>query len=76
MREAAISDTISDSDLRQALLATWRLTSFQVDMDGTVAKPYNLEFGLSPSMSGANWTRSVVLDGDVDCGRRRGEPDQ
>ena len=31
---------MSDSDLRQALLGTWRLTSFQFDVDGTLVKPF------------------------------------
>jgi hypothetical protein len=32
---------VSDSDLRQALLGTWRLISYQaVDVDGTVATPF------------------------------------
>jgi Lipocalin-like domain len=29
-----------DSDLRQALLGTWRLISFQVDVDGRLVKPF------------------------------------
>jgi hypothetical protein len=33
------SAEVSDSDLRQALLGTWRLVSFQVDRDGAVVKP-------------------------------------
>jgi hypothetical protein len=28
---------VSDSDLRQALLGTWRLTSYQIVVDGTLA---------------------------------------
>jgi hypothetical protein len=35
---------VSDSELRQALLGTWRLVSFQVEVDGTLVKP----FGDSP----------------------------
>jgi hypothetical protein len=31
---------MSDSDLRQALLGTWRLVSVEQDMDGTLVKPY------------------------------------
>jgi hypothetical protein len=30
---------MSDSDLRQALIGTWRVIGFQVDVDGTVVKP-------------------------------------
>jgi hypothetical protein len=30
----------SDSDLRQALLGTWRLVSIQPDVDGTLVNPY------------------------------------
>jgi hypothetical protein len=30
---------MSDSDLRQALLGTWRLVSFQVERDGAVVRP-------------------------------------
>jgi hypothetical protein len=32
---------VSDSELRQALLGTWRLISFQSDVDGPVAKPFS-----------------------------------
>jgi hypothetical protein len=31
---------VSDSDLRQALLGTWRLISWQVAVDGTIVKPF------------------------------------
>jgi Lipocalin-like domain len=31
---------MSDSDLRQALLGTWRLISFQVDVDGTIVNQW------------------------------------
>jgi hypothetical protein len=31
---------VSDSDLHQALLGTWRLVSLQHDVDGTVTKPF------------------------------------
>jgi hypothetical protein len=31
---------VSDSDLRQALLGTWRLVSAEDDEDGKVFKPY------------------------------------
>jgi hypothetical protein len=31
---------VSDSDLRQALIGTWRLISIQVNLDGSLVKPY------------------------------------
>lgn len=31
---------MSDSDLRQALLGTWRLVSNQIDVDGTIVKTF------------------------------------
>jgi hypothetical protein len=39
-----MSDSASDSDLRQALLGTWRLISFQVVVDGTSVN----QFGDNP----------------------------
>jgi hypothetical protein len=35
----AASSTASDSDLRQTLLGTWRLSSFQLDLDGIATYP-------------------------------------
>jgi hypothetical protein len=35
-----MSDGMSDSDLRQALLGTWRLVSNQFDVDATVVRPF------------------------------------
>jgi hypothetical protein len=34
---------MSDSDLRQALLGTWRLVSFQSEVQGTLVKPFGDE---------------------------------
>jgi hypothetical protein len=34
-----MSDAMSDSDLRQALLGTWRLINFQLEVDGTLINP-------------------------------------
>jgi hypothetical protein len=31
---------VSDSELRQALLGTWRLINFEVNVDGRVVKPF------------------------------------
>jgi hypothetical protein len=39
-----MTDCMSDSDLRQALLGTWRLISFQVDVDGASVN----QFGDNP----------------------------
>jgi hypothetical protein len=34
-----MNETTSDSHVRRALLGTWRLVSFQFDVDGTPIKP-------------------------------------